>query len=155
LRVLIIIVLNYAGWNQHALFSLWFFPLYLYDLRCISNLLKSWIKQRKSIIAWKIRIIFLKACIQHSIIPFHLQNIVKIKLNLFNHQSNIKLNHLRHNFALKLLKIELNDAYRSQNQSKMQIFRLVSKISRHLSEYIYMNFFKSQESSLFSLFTQK
>jgi len=84
-----------------------------------NNLLKSWIKQCKSIIASKIRIIFLKACIQHNIIPIHLQNIVGIKLNLFDHRSNIKLNHFRHNFALKLLKIELNDTYRSQNQSKM------------------------------------
>jgi len=55
------------------------------------SLLKTWIKQQKSIINNKIRVIFLKACIEHNIIPIHLQNITGNKLELSDHLCNKKM----------------------------------------------------------------
>jgi len=85
-----------------------------------SRLLKSWINQQKLIINNKIRVTFLKACIQHNIVPIHLRNIIGNKLIMSDHNCNRKLKHLRHVFATKILKIELNDTYKSLNKAKIE-----------------------------------
>jgi len=41
------------------------------------------------------------------------------------------------------------------NRSKGQVFRLVKEIYNHLPENILKNFFNSQESSLYKLFTKE
>jgi len=63
-----------------------------------------------------------------------------------------KLKHIKYVFATKLLKIELNDAYKTLNRAHIEIYRLVREISKHLPIYIYSNFFKRKESALHSLF---
>jgi len=62
---------------------------------------------------------------------------------------------MRHVFATKLLKIELNDAHRNLNKSQIEIFRFVREISNHLSIDIFSNFFKRQEFALRSLHTHE
>jgi len=120
-----------------------------------SRLLKSWINQQKLIINNKIRVTFLKACIQNNIVPIHLQNIIGNKLIMSDHNCNRKIKHLRHVFATKILKIELNDAHKSLNSAKIEVCRLVREISKHLPVYLYSKFFRLQNSFLHFLFTNK
>jgi len=125
-----------------------------FGTRC-NQLLKSWVKQQKWIINNKIKVTFLKVCIKYSIIPIHLQNITGNKLIISDHNCNRKLKHIRHVFATKLLKIKLNDAYKTLNRTHIEVYRLVKEISKHLPIYVYSNFFKRQESALHSLFAHE
>lgn len=62
------------------------------------TLLKCWTKHRRRIIMNRIRITFLKFCIQHKIIPPHLNCIQNSKLNLFNYRSKCNFYHIRNTF---------------------------------------------------------
>jgi len=120
-----------------------------------TNLLKSWIKLRRDLIKIRIRTIFLKFCIQHNITPPHSYNISRTKFFLSDHRSKHKLNSLKRSFITKLIKIELNDAYRMFYSHKTESFHLVSRITKHLPFHTYKKFFRTQESSLFLLFQQE
>jgi len=120
-----------------------------------NNLLKLWIKHRRSIIALKIKIMFLKSCLRRGIIPPHLMYIMTTKLQISNYLVNNKVNSLRYKFALKMIKMELSDAYKSLNLMKLKIFRLTREVYKYLPVYILNNFFNSQESSLHRIFTEE
>jgi len=58
-------------------------------------------------------------------------------------------------FAKKILRIELNDTYKSLNKAKIETHRLVKEISKHLPFYLYNKFYRLQNSSLQFLFKSK
>jgi len=120
--------------------------------RYTTKLLKSWIKLRRDLIKIRIRIIFLKFCIDYNITPPHAYNISKAHVFLFDHRSKHRFNYVKRSFITKLIRIELKDAYRMFYAQKTESFRLMSNITKHLPFFVYHKFFQSQETSLFLLF---
>jgi len=68
----------------------------------------------------RVRIHFLKTCLNGKLIPVHLKKILHYKINT-HHCSFIQHNQLKHNFIQKLC-IELNDAYRQLSHLQYELF---------------------------------
>jgi len=56
---------------------------------------------------------------------------------------------------MKILRIKLNDAYRSMHNSRVQILHLVKKITHCIPTFINNLFFKKQEQSLHYFYLHK
>jgi len=119
-----------------------FLILYVIFLVHSVKLLKLWIKHRKTIYRNRIRIRFIKFCIQHDVVPPHLYRIHNFNLNLYHHSSISKFYVLMDIYIQKkLLKMGLNDSYRLINHSQTKIFQLARDITHNFPFYIYNSFF--------------
>jgi len=118
------------------------------------KLMKLWTKQRKNVIKSKYRIKFLKFCIEHNIVPQHLYQIQRHNINVKHFESIKKYNRLKDCIMVKILKIELNEAFRNLHQAKREILQLARQIARHIPAYICDSFFEKQERFLHT-FLQK
>jgi len=118
------------------------------------GLLKSWIKIKKAIIKSKVRVKFLKHCIKCNIYPPHLYHFLDYNIHLNQHLSANKFNNMKKTFIISVLKMELNDAFRTLDSSHIQIFRLERKITQHIPFYICHLFFTKQEATLGMFFEQ-
>jgi len=114
--------------------------------------MKEWIKHRLSIYKCKLRIRFLKLCIQYEVIPPHVFSLQRFNVHLRDKSSIFKFNELKKSVIKRLLKIELNDSYRNLDSSRYCLFHLVRNITKCLPCTISDNFFKNQESSLLASF---
>lgn len=112
--------------------------------------MKLWINYQMSI-RNRVRIKFIKFCIHNDIVPQHLQFIHNSKLNFSHFSVMSKFKHLKYIFILRLLKMELNDAFRSINHSQREILHLVRKISLHILTHITESFFAKQRQYLGSV----
>jgi len=119
------------------------------------KLLKEWIKHRQSIDKSRLRIRFIKSCIQHEIVPSHLYKMQHFNLHLHDHTSKSKFKEIKNSFTKRLLRIELNDAHRSLNHSRNRIFHLVRTIMRNLPLGILQPFFDNHDSSLYLNFIRE
>jgi len=127
---------------------------FIYNTFGTSNvkLLKEWKKHRFNIYKCKLRIRFIKFCIQHEIIPAHLNSILHLNVHLFDHKLKSKVNDIKINLANRLLKIEINDAHRSINYFRNRLFYLARNITKNLPLQITNKFFDYQERNLYTLF---
>jgi len=114
--------------------------------------LKEWKKHRLNIYKCKLRIRFIKFCIQHEIIPSHLSGLQRFNVHLQDQKLKGKFNDIKISFEKRLLKIELNDAYRSINHFRNCFFHLARDITKNLPVKIANNFFDYQERNLYTFF---
>jgi len=91
------------------------------------KMMKLWIKHRKNVIKYKVRIKFLKICIQRNLIPQHLKTIYNFNINMQHFNTNNKFIVLKRKIINKILQLELNDAHRSLHFSNIQTYHLVRK----------------------------
>jgi len=112
------------------------------------KLLKTWIKHRKLVIMSTIRIRFLKFCINNNITPQHLYFLQRHNINLSYYDSIKKYESRRDTHIRKILKLELNDAFRTLHNSKLQVFHLAKELSRWIPTNIGNSFLFKQEQSL-------
>jgi len=112
------------------------------------KLLKEWIKHRKNIIKNTQRIRYLKFCINNDIVPRHLHFLHQHNINLTHYRALDRYRRLNDLHMMRILRIELNDAFRSIHSSRVQILHLVKKITHCIPTYINNSFFKKQEQSL-------
>jgi len=114
------------------------------------KLLKLWIKHRKIIIRNSLRIKFLKFCVRNNIIPQHLYYFYQHNINLSYYGSIIRFERLKYSHTMKLLKIELNDAFRTLHRT--QIFHLEKRLSQCIPTYIDNSFLEKQKQSLYCFY---
>jgi hypothetical protein len=119
------------------------FILMTFGLLAVKSM-KLWIKYHRIIIKNKIRIRFIRTCINKNITPPHLNYIANHELEFFHFRSVHKFNYLNNQFILRILKTELNDAFRAVNHFQTQIFHLRKQISRHVPNNICESFFAKQ-----------
>jgi len=119
------------------------------------QLLKGWIKNRLNIYKCKLRIRFLKFCIQFNIVPPHLYSLSKLSMYLRDRALKMKLNDVKALLTKRLLKMELNDAYRSVNYFWNSLFRLARNITNNLPFSITKRFFDTREKSLYTFFIRE
>jgi len=119
------------------------------------KLLKEWKKHRVNIYKCKLRIRFIKFCIQHEITPSHLSGLQRFNVHLRDQRLLAKFNGIKISIEKRLLKIELNDAYRSINYFRNCLFRLARDIMKNLPLKIANNFFDYQERNLFTFFIRE
>jgi len=114
------------------------------------KLMKRWTKQRKIMIKNKCRIKFLKFCLEHNIVPQHLYQIQRHNINVTQFESIKKYNRLKDYIMFKILKIELNEAFRNLHQSTREILHLARQIARHIPTHIADSFFERQDRFLYT-----
>jgi len=119
------------------------------------RLLKDWTKYRRNIYKCKLRIRFIKFCIQNGVVPPHLFGVLNFNLHLRNHHSLMKFGGIKNSLIKRLLRIELNDAYRNINFYRNGLFHLARNITKHLPFNIARNFFDSRERSLHFFFNRE
>jgi len=119
------------------------------------KLLKAWVKHRKDIIKNTQRIRFLKFCINNDIVPKHLYCIHQQNINLTCYKSIKRYERLNNLHTMRILRIELNDAFRKVHRSKFHILKLVKKITHCIPTYINNSFFDRQEQSLYHFYLQE
>jgi len=116
------------------------------------ELLKLWIKQ-KTIIRSTLRIKFLKFCINNNIIPQHLCYLQSHNINLTNYCTIHKYKRLVNTHTeFKILRMELNDAFRTLHNSRSHIFCLSRKIFHCIPINICNSFMNRQERSLYQFY---
>lgn len=108
------------------------------------KLMKEWINLRKINIKNRTRIFFLKGCLQSSIVPPHLTRF-KFNPHFYNCNSGEKFTYIQKTFIRRLIKLELNDAYKTVNDTRNRSFVLMRQISQHLPPYMCDTFFGKQE----------
>jgi len=109
------------------------------------KLLKDCIKLFKMNVILRIRIRFIKACINRNIVPGHLKKLKSTDVSLFQKSSFLKLKRANLTFTNKILKIELRDAYKHLHSTRMQIFKICKTISNILPTSVESAFFSHQE----------
>jgi len=90
----------------------------------------------------------MKFCVNNNIIPQHLRYIQRHIINLSHHGSIVKAERLRFAHTMKILKLELNDAFRTLHSSRRQVFHLAKKLSQCIPTRIGNSFVNKQEQSL-------
>jgi len=108
-----------------------------------------WIKHRKYIIKATQCVRFLKVCINKNIIPTHLKYLYKQNTNLTHYRSLYRYERLNNLHSNRILRLELNDAFRNLHHSRLMIFRLVKQITYCIPINITNTFFNSQEKTLY------
>jgi len=86
------------------------------------------------------------------IVPPHLYKMQYFNLHLHDYTSKSKFNEIKNSFTKRLLRIELNDAYRTLNHSRNWIFHLVCSITRSLPWRIFQPLFDNHDKNLYSMF---
>jgi len=110
--------------------------------------MKLWIKHRKTMVMNKCRIRFLKFCIEHNIVPQHLYRIQCHSINVTHYRSIKRYNNLKKYMVLKILKLELNEAFRTLHNSRRQVLHLGRQIASQVPGYIVNTFFYKQDKFL-------
>lgn len=88
----------------------------------ICSILKTFIKLMKTNAKLRVRIYFLKTCINNDLIPVHLYKLSHFDVNNPHTSSSRKVDKLKYNFVHKLLRIELQDAYKQLSHLKHKLF---------------------------------
>lgn len=116
-------------------------------------LLKRWIKCRKSIIVNKLKIRFLRKCQHKEIFPTHINGLLnKLDGNFANRRSTCEFRSARVCFLKKLVRLEIDDSYRSINKNYKQIYVITQKINCVIPDKISISFFNSLSGPLFSYY---
>jgi len=130
--------------NCYNFFNFIFVTFGLFPIK----LMKLWIKYRKNVIKSKVRIKFLKICIQHNLTPQHLHTLYNFNINIRHFSTSNRFSALKRRTVNKVLQLELNDAHRSLHAFHTQTYSLVRQITRYIPIHICNSFFRRQEFSL-------
>jgi len=112
------------------------------------RLMKLWIKHRKIMLKNKNRIKFLKFCIEQKLVPQHLYQIQRHNINFTHVESIRRYNRMKNQMLVRILKMELNEAFRTLHNSRRLILFFMRRIASQVPCYICDDFFHRQELSL-------
>ena len=112
---------------------------------------KIWIDRHRSIVKMKQRIIFLKNCIKHKIIPTHLNRFNGYELNLQGSKSRSAYTNIHNKFVFSMLRNEVNDLYFHTKRLTSNIYKVVRFLFDRVPIYICNKFFRTQAYTLHKL----
>jgi len=103
----------------------------------------------------KCRIKFLKFCLEHNIVPQHLYQMQRHTINVTHYSSIKRYKRLKEYIMFKILKLELNDAFRTLHNSRRQVLHLGRQIANQVPGYIVDSFFYKQDRFLVEFFRKE
>jgi len=121
----------------------------------ICNLLKYCIKLFRLNVNLRLRIRFIRSCINLELLPKHLQNLLSDNVHFFTNSATCRFRRLNYTFATKALKLELQDAYKHLYHTRTRMFKICSDISNYLPISIANTFFRQQEMKMSWLWCSK
>jgi len=118
-----------------------------FGLRTLRTL-KKFIRLLQLSTALRMRIYFLRSCINLNLTPPHLENIRKYNhLCLFEPSSRKSLEIIRNKHVMTVLRLELRDAFKHLHNTRLHIYNISKRISYFLPPYIENSFFVRQDNN--------
>ena len=106
--------------------------------------LKIFMRRTKLAIKLKLRIKFIRKCIKHKLQPKHTNFRLLGGVNVFQPNSKKLLNNIKSTYILKILKIELKDAYLTLHKVNREMYKIQEELHSRLPDNLLRNFFDSQ-----------
>jgi len=119
------------------------------------SLLKKFIKYSNLSVRLRIRIHFVKTCINLELIPPHLYITRHNNLRLFHNTSIKRLRTITKTHTENLLRLEMRDAYTQLEHITREIYKLITKINYALPIHFANAFFGFQEKIQIVYFARK
>lgn len=117
------------------------------------RLFKLWIKIRKNIIVNKLRAKFLRDCHNYQVFPAHFNNnLNNSNVHFYSYNSVHDFKRIKINFLKKLLKLEIDDSYRTIEYNYNQVYTVTKQLINNIPESVCNSFFGRQSGPLYSFY---